>query len=748
VTRNPYIIQNIIFRSLTAVAVLLLLFSKKGHITFAKTYLDKPLAAYGILISLSLVAALIYYPQWKTAYFVFWGKRMIFFVFNCLAVFYISFLMAKDSYYKKILIYVLVATASISAFYAIMQYTGHEFIWPQNLHHYGSRSVSTFGNPNFIASFEVVIIILCLWGFSASVKALSTILWGLVFSLNVFALLITQTRSSWGGAGVALFIYFIFALKKGLWRKTTIAVFLLFLIAWVFPKLAYLKDQPSVFSRITSSANLSNSGDAASLNQRLLIWDASLRMIRRSPVLGHGWGSFEIRYPVEQGKIIAEKPEFGGMRTHANNSHNEILEQLSQLGIVGFFLFAAIWIVFFFRTSRAYFEGGSLLILACVASAAGFIADNMLNVTLNFPMPVMAFWAAVGIAVAESSRGEYIVSRKLKTALALKIISVALVIFFIKKQADYFKGEMDYFTGFTRSRMGDIARAAEDCLKSWRYYHWNTDNNYELGNCYMRLGKYDRAVWAYKEALKANPGYDEIYYNLAIAYQSMGKADEAEKNYREAAVINPVSAEYFLALGNHFLREEKARDIKKAEEFYSRAFELKPDSPDIVNNLAYVYMLKGDLRKSYELYKKAMEINPAYDTAKRNLESLLPRLGIPVEKWRDKAIAAVKAENFAGALPLFREIIDANPGDAGAAFYLGNCLTSLKRFDEAASVYERLVKFYPGEKNFATNLAKIYYMRGDRKKAVNFLEEISPNFPRDKDIDRLLNTFRGVGGHF
>ncbi|MBA3065105.1 hypothetical protein FP828_01285 [bacterium] len=216
VTRNPYIIQNIIFRSLTAVSILLLLFSKKGHISFAKTYLDRPLAIYGVLITLSLSAAVIYYPQWKTAYFVFWGKRMIFFIFNCLAVFYISFLMAKDSYYKKVLIYALVATASISALYALMQYTGHDFIWPQNLHHYGSRSVSTFGNPTFIASFEVVIIILCLWGFSSSVTTLSTILWGFVFSLNFFALLITQTRSSWGGALVALFIYFIFALKKGL----------------------------------------------------------------------------------------------------------------------------------------------------------------------------------------------------------------------------------------------------------------------------------------------------------------------------------------------------------------------------------------------------------------------------------------------------------------------------------------------------------------------------------------------------
>jgi len=770
VTRNPYIIQNIIFRSLTAVAVLLLLFSRKGHITFAKTYLDKPLAAYGILIALSLVAALIYYPQWKTAYFVFWGKRMIFFVFNCLAVFYISFLMAKDSYYKKILIYALIATASISAFYAILQYTGHEFIWPQNLHHYGSRSVSTFGNPTFIASFEVVIIILCLWAFTGASTAPSAIVWAVIFSLNFFALLITQTRSSWAGAIVALVIYTVFALKKGLWKKMAAAFAVLFLVAWIFPKLAYNHDHPTVWSRLTvETRNISNLMESSGMTQRLLIWGASWRMFRQSPVFGHGWGSFEIRYPVEQGRMIAEKPEFGGLRTHANNSHSEILEQLSQLGIVGFFIFAAIWLVFFYRAGRAYFESGGLLVLACAAAAAGFMADNMLGVTLNFPMPVMAFWAICGIAVAESSRGEYIVSRKLKTALALKIILSALVIFFIKKQVDYFKGEMKYFNGFTRSRMGDIKRAAKDCLKSWRYYHWNTDNNYELGNCFMRLAKYDReewatewkkagvepwatrmeaAVWAYKEALKANPGYDEIYYNLAIAYQSMGEANEAEKNYREAASINPVSAEYFLALGNHFLRDEKTRDIKKAEEFYSRAFELKPDSPDIANNLAYVYMLKGDLRKSYELYKKALEINPAYDTAKRNLESLLPRLGIPVEKWRDKAIAAVKAENFAGALSLFRKIIDANPGDAGAAFYLGNCLTSLKRFDEAASVYERLVKFHPGEKNFATNLAKIYYMRGDRKKAVNFLEEISPNFPRDKDIDRLLNTFRGVGGNF
>ncbi len=668
---------------------------------------------------------------------------MIFFFFNCLAVFYISFLMAKDRHYKKVLIYAIIATASVSAMYALLQYTGHEFIWPQNLHHYGSRSVSTFGNPTFIASFEVVIIILCLWGFSTAGTTLSTIAWGAVFSLNFFALLITQTRASWGGAGVALFIYVIFALKKGLWKKVTAVAVLLFLLAWAFPKLAYNRDHPTVWSRLNvETSDISKLLESASVNQRFLIWEASYRMFKQSPILGHGWGSFEIRYPIEQGKIIAEKPEFAGLRTHANNSHNEILEQLSQLGLVGFSLFVFIWAVFFYRTAKSYFAGGGLLLLACVSGAAGFMADNMLGVTLNFPMPVMAFWAACGIAVAESSRGEYIAVKKINMTLALKIALAALTIFFIKEQADYFKGEMSYFSGFTRSRMGDIKGASKHCFKSWRYYRWNTDNNYELGNCYMRLKQYDKAAWAYKEALKANPGYDEIYYNLAIAYQSMGKPAEALKNYREAVAINPVSSEYFLALGNHYLRNEKNRDIKKAEEFYLRAFELKPDSADIANNLAYVYMVEGDIRKSYELYKKALEINPAYETAKKNLQSILPKLGISVEKWREKALEAVKRKDFASAEPLFRKIAEANPGDMGAVFYLGNCLTSLNRFDEAEAIYEKLVKFYPGEKNFALNLAKIYYMKGDRIRAMEFLEKISSRFSGDKEMKRLLNGLR------
>jgi tetratricopeptide (TPR) repeat protein len=38
------------------------------------------------------------------------------------------------------------------------------------------------------------------------------------------------------------------------------------------------------------------------------------------------------------------------------------------------------------------------------------------------------------------------------------------------------------------------------------------NNNYELANCYARTSQRDKALYAYKEALRANAGYDEILF--------------------------------------------------------------------------------------------------------------------------------------------------------------------------------------------------------------------------------------------
>ena len=49
--------------------------------------------------------------------------------------------------------HLIFAVSTLAAAYGILQYFQVEIIWPKLLNPYGNRSVSTFGNPNFISSY-------------------------------------------------------------------------------------------------------------------------------------------------------------------------------------------------------------------------------------------------------------------------------------------------------------------------------------------------------------------------------------------------------------------------------------------------------------------------------------------------------------------------------------------------------------------------------------------------------------------
>jgi tetratricopeptide (TPR) repeat protein len=44
-----------------------------------------------------------------------------------------------------------------------------------------------------------------------------------------------------------------------------------------------------------------------------------------------------------------------------------------------------------------------------------------------------------------------------------------------------------------------------------------------MGVAYNELGKYQKAINAYKEAIKIKPNYHEAYYNMGVAYNELGK---------------------------------------------------------------------------------------------------------------------------------------------------------------------------------------------------------------------------------
>ncbi|MDH5174476.1 MAG: hypothetical protein OEW43_04375, partial [Elusimicrobiota bacterium] len=134
-------------------AIWLIKSNLKRQIILPRTYLDKPLFIFFLVSLLSVAYSFYIHPNFKMAIISFGGRRLLFLLLNCLAIFYITVYLLQDEKNLKRLLHIGFAVGTIASFYALLQYAGIEPIWPMKLDPFGTRSVSTFGNPNFMASF-------------------------------------------------------------------------------------------------------------------------------------------------------------------------------------------------------------------------------------------------------------------------------------------------------------------------------------------------------------------------------------------------------------------------------------------------------------------------------------------------------------------------------------------------------------------------------------------------------------------
>ncbi len=107
-------------------------------------------------------------------------------------------------------LHLAMAVGAIASCYGILQYFRVELIWDKILTPYGNRSVSTFGNPNFISSYVVMLSPFAASYLISARKASHRFFYGFVFISYLAMLMASLTRSSWIGEFVAFAFLFPF----------------------------------------------------------------------------------------------------------------------------------------------------------------------------------------------------------------------------------------------------------------------------------------------------------------------------------------------------------------------------------------------------------------------------------------------------------------------------------------------------------------------------------------------------------
>ncbi|MBI4397230.1 MAG: O-antigen ligase family protein [Elusimicrobia bacterium] len=657
-TRNPYFTQISLLYAGVFLALGLYAAGAiaKGQFRFTRTGFDGPLLILTALMGLAWGVSWVQHPALRLPIWNEGGRVTMFWLVNCLAVFGLA-VQLRDEAWDERFRWMIILVGVLAGGYGILQYTGHEFIWPKSLNPYNGRPVSTFGNPNFLSSYLVLLLPLAFVEMLSSESTRRRAAFAAAFLVTAVAVICTMTRSSWIGALVAMAAVVWLTRKQMAFRKKWVAGIFVFVVMiaafWPTSPLAGKSVRPA--ERIAELVQgVAGEKIYGSWHQRLMIWSCAWDMVRERPILGKGWGCFELFYPFYQGWYLADHV-FQGFRTHANNAHNIVLEIWSQLGTAGMGIF--LWIgLLVVESSRRGIpllpEKERLPAWALFAGIAGMMADNFFgNVSLFFAVPAFLFWWMMGtLARTAFPRGEGVHRARGALALGLGGLLFGFCAVGMFRAFRHWRAEVNYFAGFKKAKQGEMRDAVAFLEKSYRDRRWEVNNNYELGNAYARQARWSeekglpqesrrlfgKALHAYDEAIAANAGYDEIHFNKAAILTQMDRTEEAVLHYRAALVINPMSLESYRALGNVYLAQVSSLDsagsqekapLEHAVDHYERAVFYFPDDKDLWNNLGYLRTRLNHNEKALEAYARAYRLDVTFSVAWKNMRIALVSLG-------------------------------------------------------------------------------------------------------------------------
>ncbi|MCK4533012.1 O-antigen ligase family protein [bacterium] len=266
--------------------------------------------------------------------------------------------------------------------------------------------------------------------------------------------------------------------------------------------------------------------------ERLIIWEDTLNLWSDYPVFGSGVGSFRDYYP--------QYKRMEGTST-AQYAHNEYLNLLVEMGIVGFVLFGWI-IVRLFREAipRRFLYPGFFAAFCSVLIQAG-VEFNLHNIAITFPCCFL-----IGIILPKEKNGMEQISYLTKIPIYLGVVFLVFL--------------------FSLPHLGaQFHRKGQNFLKNGRLIQAKT-------NIF-------RSVFF-------NPVYSEYHMLLGEIYEKEGYSFKALDELKIAVELEPRNVWYKKKLAQKYLQW---KDLDKAIEEYEKIVRLAPN----------VFSFRDELRKLY-----------------------------------------------------------------------------------------------------------------------------------------------------
>lgn len=294
------------------------------------------------------------------------------------------------------LIYLMIAAGAVVAVYGLLQVvlgveSTTDWIDEDTFSSLTLRVYSTFGNPNVLAEYLLLVIPLGVAGAYTAKTYAGKIFSGLAALAMIVCMMLTYARGAYLG------LIFSAAIFMVLLDRRFIVVGAAGLIALFF----VMPD--SIISRFTSILDMTDS----SISYRISIWMGTVAMLRDYWFCGVGTGlsAFSMVYPL-----------YSYNAASSQHAHNLYLEIMCETGISGIVVFVILVCSFVRNTAsalrRTTDKHTKVQLIAVLSGAGGFLLQGMTDHSFYNNRVALTFWVLISIgAMLSKSWGEQKVSQ-------------------------------------------------------------------------------------------------------------------------------------------------------------------------------------------------------------------------------------------------------------------------------------------------------------------------------------------------
>ena len=350
----------------------------------------------------------------------------------------------------------------------------------------------------------------------------------------------------------------------------------------------------SFLNRLFSKLGVTEIDKTLSGQARLYMYRNTIEMIKENLFLGSGFGNFKYVYP-----RYRDRGEWAlsGLNTRVEEAHNEYLQILSEVGIIGFLAFT--WILLMIgRMSLWIIQNGDLdrhffIALALTMGILATLVQSLFDFNLQNPASGVTFWIAIGF--------------------------LEVIYYSVKKIKSQMTDSPIVFSIRSKILRGFIGFGIFACLVVGVFYSVRpaiADYYLKWGRLYMEHKDWERAFWSFERASVLSPYHFDVYFHLGQTREQLKDYEGAVEAYQRCIALHPYFVEARNNLGAIYI---KLGWIDEAIEEFKGAIEINPYHPGLHNNLGYLYNKRNLLKKAVEEYQKVIDLDPENAEVHKNL---------------------------------------------------------------------------------------------------------------------------------